>query len=177
VGKGTLLRQLCDRHPELHVSVSATTRSPRPGEQHGQHYYFYSREQFLALRDAGEFLEWAEYAGNFYGTPHGPVLETLRTGRDVLLEIELQGARQIGRSMPQALRVFIQPPSVDELERRLRQRGQDREASIQKRLLTARHEIEAAAEFDVIITNDQLDSALDRLETALYGSPSVLSER
>ena len=168
VGKGTLLAQIRQRHPGLAISISATTRSPRPGETNGVHYYFYTREQFEELRDRNQFLEWAEFAGNLYGTPLAPVRERLRAGIDVLLEIELQGARQVAEMCPEALKVFIRPPSIDELERRIRSRGQDAEASIQKRLDTAREELQAESEFDMSIVNDNLDRALEELEGLLF---------
>ncbi|MEO0854682.1 MAG: guanylate kinase [Cyanobacteria bacterium J06648_11] len=170
VGKGTLLAQLRERHPGLGYSTSATTRSPRDGEVHGQHYFFLSREAFLQMRDAGELLEWAEYAGNFYGTPLQPVRDTIRQGEDIILEIELVGARQVDRAWPDALKIFIQPPSLAELERRIRDRAQDDEASIQKRLAQAEVEMAAAAEFDRVVTNDTLESALAELEAILFGA-------
>ena len=179
VGKGTLLAQIRQRHPELAVSTSATTRPPREGEENGVHYYFYTREQFEELRDRDQFLEWAEFAGNYYGTPLTPVQERLRLGVDVLLEIELQGARQVAKMRPEALKVFIRPPSIEELERRIRVRGQDSEESIQKRLATAAEELKAESEFDLAIVNDDLERALSDLEVALFqplGGGGVFSE-
>ena len=172
VGKGTLIKALRERHPNLGFSVSATTRAPREGEQHGVHYYFYSREQFQELRDRQEFLEWAEFAGNCYGTPIAPVMERLEAGEDILLEIELQGARQVMQRCPQAFKIFISPPSLDELERRLRDRSSDSEDSIVKRLTTARTELQATDEFDVTIVNDRLDETLTELERLIFG-PSI----
>ncbi|MGK7912669.1 MAG: guanylate kinase [Synechococcus sp.] len=172
VGKGTLIKALRERHPDLGFSVSATTRAPREGEQHGIHYYFYSREQFQELRDRQEFLEWAEFAGNCYGTPIAPVMERLEAGEDILLEIELQGARQVMQRCPQAFKIFISPPSLEELERRLRDRSSDSEDSIVKRLTTARTELQATHEFDVTIVNDRLDETLVELERLIFDSPS-----
>lgn len=169
VGKGTLIKVLRERHPDLGFSVSATTRSPRPGEQHGVHYYFYSREQFQELRDRGEFLEWAEFAGNCYGTPISPVIERLNQGNDILLEIELQGARQVMDRWPEALKIFISPPSMEELEKRLRDRSQDSENSIAQRLKTAETELLATDEFDVTIVNDRLEDTLTALEEVVFG--------
>ncbi len=168
VGKGTLLRSLLDRHPELYLSVSATTRNPRSGEIEGQHYYFTNRSQFDRMIAAGELLEWAEFAGNCYGTPRLPVEERIQQGQRVILEIELEGARQIQQTFPSALRIFILPPSLAELEARIRQRGQDTEEAIGQRLHRAQIEISAANEFDHQIVNEELETALDCLETLLF---------
>ena len=168
VGKGTLLRALLKRHPDLYVSISATTRAPRPGEIHGQHYYFVSREHFQQMIQAGELLEWAEFAGNFYGTPKQAVINQVREGQSVVLEIELEGARQVHGAFPDACRIFILPPSIQELEHRIRLRGQDDDGAIAKRLQRARTEIEAAAEFDVQIVNDDLEQALQQIEAVLF---------
>ena len=123
VGKGTLVNALLQRHPQIWLSISATTRSPRSGEQHGQHYFFLERADFDAKVAAGGLLEWAEFAGNCYGTPREPVEQQLAAGRPVLLEIELEGARQVRRSFPSGYQIFIKPPSFEELERRIRGRG------------------------------------------------------
>jgi len=167
VGKGTLLKSLLKQHPELHYSVSVTTRSPRPGEIQGKHYYFTNRSQFEQMVAQGEFLEWAEFAGNYYGTPKKAVAEQLRAGKSVVLEIELDGARQISSSFPNTLRIFILPPSVEELEQRLRGRGQDSEAAIARRLLHAKEEIDAAGEFDIQIINDDLQAAVEKIAAVL----------
>jgi guanylate kinase len=168
VGKGTIVSSLLDRHPQLYLSISATTRQPREGEIEGKNYYFLSREEFQAAIAAKDFLEWAEYAGNYYGTPRSKAIDRLDKGINVVLEIELLGARQISQSFPDALRIFILPPSEVELERRLRQRGTDSEEAISKRLLRAREEIAACDEFDLKIVNDDLENALKRLEEAIY---------
>lgn len=168
VGKGTLLSHLRQRHPQLYLSTSATTRAPRPGEVDGQHYYFVSRDIFEAMIAAGELLEWAEFAGNYYGTPRQPVEVQVERGNQVILEIELQGARQVAQSFPEALKIFLLPPSPEELERRIRTRGQDNDAAIARRLQRARIELEAASEFDLCIVNDDLDQALMALEAALF---------
>ncbi|MEO0802121.1 MAG: guanylate kinase [Cyanobacteria bacterium J06642_2] len=168
VGKGTLLAKLRHHHPDLGYSISATTRSSRAGEVHGQHYFFVSREEFLQMREAGELLEWAEYAGNFYGTPLQPVQQKIEQGEDIVLEIELVGARQVAQSWPDALKIFIQPPSLAELEHRIRDRAQDDEASIKKRLVQAKVELAAAEEFDCVVTNDNLDRALTELESIVF---------
>ncbi len=168
VGKGTLLQQLRQRHPHLYLSTSATTRSPRPGEIDGQHYYFVSHATFENMIQQGDLLEWAEFAGNYYGTPRQPVEIQIERGNQVILEIELQGARQVAESFPKALKIFIAPPSRDELERRIRTRGQDDDAAIARRLDRAKIELDAASEFDVQIVNDDLDRALNKLEAILF---------
>ncbi|MFZ9736785.1 MAG: guanylate kinase [Prochlorotrichaceae cyanobacterium] len=169
VGKGTLLRSVLSQHPELHLSVSATTRSPRPGEVEGQDYYFVSQSVFEDWVATGQLLEWAEYAGNYYGTPRQPVLAQLAQGKTVILEIELEGARQVRQTFPEALQVFVLPPSLAVLEERLRGRSQDSAAAIEKRLDRAKVELAAADEFDVQIVNDSLDQAIVALETTLFG--------
>lgn len=168
VGKGTLLRSLRQRHPELYYSVSATTRSPRAGEVEGQDYYFVSRDKFQEMIDRGEFLEWAEFAGNYYGTPRDPIARQMAQGKLVILEIELEGARQIRQNAPEAVQIFILPPSLPALEQRIRGRGQDSEAAIARRLKRAADEIAAAAEFDYQIVNDELEAALVQLEARLF---------
>jgi guanylate kinase len=176
VGKGTLLKALLQRHPELHVSTSVTTRRPRPGEIHGKNYYFVDRITFEQMVANGELLEWAEFAGNLYGTPRAAVEEQIRQGQWVILEIELQGARQIRRSFPEALRIFVLPPSLPELEHRIRQRGQDSEDAILRRLQRAKEEIDAANEFDIQILNDDFNRALERIEAALFAAAPPLDE-
>jgi guanylate kinase len=168
VGKGTLVRRLLARNPSLHLSVSATTRPPRPGETPGKDYYFLDRLDFEDQIAAGELLEWAEYAGNYYGTPRAPIAAGLQTGTTLLLEIELEGARQIHQSFPTAIRLFILPPSFEELERRLRGRGKDPEAAIARRLDRAREELSASTEFDYQILNDNLDEALAQIEAVIF---------
>jgi guanylate kinase len=164
VGKGTLVSRVLGRHPELWLSVSATTRAPRAGEIDGQHYVFLSREAFEERVASGGFLEWATFAGHLYGTPRGPVEEHLAQGRPVLLEIELEGARQVRRTFPAAFQLLIKPPSLTELERRIRGRGTDDEEAIQKRLARARVELEAEAEFDAVLVNADLEAAVADLE-------------
>lgn len=168
VGKGTLLRKLLERHPELHLSVSATTRPPRPNEIEGKQYYFVSREQFEQMVAAGELLESAQYAGNYYGTPRAPVERLLQLGESVILEIEVVGARQIKDTFPSAMRLFILPPSLTQLEQRIRLRAQDSEEAISRRLSHAQVEIEAADEFDLQIVNNDLEKALMNIEAAIF---------
>jgi guanylate kinase len=167
VGKGTLVRSLLNRHGELYLSISVTTREPREGEVEGQHYYFVSHARFEEMVEAGELAEWAEFAGNFYGTPYFGLKQGIGEGKWVILEIELEGARQIRNNFPEALRIFILPPSWDELERRLRSRGQDSESAIARRLLRAKAEIAAAGEFDFQVINDDLEVAFKGLESIL----------
>ncbi len=168
VGKGTLMRSLLQRHPELYYSVSVTTRSPRPGEINGKNYYFMSRSKFEQLVAQGQFLEWAEFAGNYYGTLREAVLNQVLSGKLVVLEIELEGARQIRASFPSALSIFILPPSFEELEKRIRGRGQDSQEAIARRLCRAQVEIQAADEFDIQIVNDDFETALNAIEAALF---------
>ena len=169
VGKGTLLQKLLDRYPDrILFSISATTRSPRTGEEHGREYFFWSRTEFEQKRDAGEFLEWAEYAGNLYGTPRQAIDAAIALGQIVLLEIELEGARQVASSFPSAKRIFIAPPSMEVLESRLRQRSTDSDEQIVKRLHHAEREVAAANEFDVIIINEDLEIAIQQLEKAMF---------
>jgi guanylate kinase len=167
VGKGTLLKALLEKRRDLYLAVSATTRSPRSGEIDGESYHFVDRPQFEQMVLQGELLEWAEFAGNLYGTPRPPVLARIAAGESVVLEIELEGARQVGQNFPAADRVFILPPSLVELEQRIRGRGTDPEASIVRRLARAEAEIAAAAEFDVQIVNDDFAAALAQLEAAM----------
>jgi guanylate kinase len=170
VGKGTLMQSLLSRYPELCYSISATTRSPRTGEVHGKDYYFISRDQFKQAISQGKFLEWAEFAGNYYGTPKEAVLNHIHSGNLVVLEIELEGARQIRTSFPNALSIFILPLSFSELENRIRNRAQDSEEAICLRLQRAQTEIASADEFDLQIVNDNLETALDEIKTAIFGN-------
>jgi guanylate kinase len=149
--------------PTLWVSVSATTRAPRPGEVPGQHYFFMSRGEFESALAAGEMLESAEFAGNLYGTPREPVRRMLAEGRSVLLEIELQGARQVREREPAAFLVFLRPPSFEELARRLRGRGTESAETVAHRLEIAREELAAESEFDAVVVNDDLQAAAERL--------------
>ncbi|HEX7187266.1 MAG TPA: guanylate kinase [Actinomycetes bacterium] len=163
VGKSTVVRVLRDHHPELWVSVSATTRFPRPAEIDGVHYHFVSRERFQQLVAEDGFLEWAEFAGNLYGTPRKPVLDHLAAGRPVLLEIDLQGARQVRAAMPEAQLVFLTPPSWDELVRRLTHRGTESPEVVERRLAVAREELAAEKEFDVTLVNTSVQDVVDSL--------------
>jgi len=163
VGKGTVVRAVRERYPHVWVSVSCTTRFPRPGERDGVEYRFVTRPEFERLIEAGELLEWAEFAGNLYGTPREPVLRHLADGVPALLEIELQGARQVRAAMPDAFLVFLTPPSWAELERRLEGRGTEAPEVIAARLERARIEMAAAQEFDAVVVNDDVGRAAAEL--------------
>lgn len=170
VGKSTVVARLRATHPEVWQSVSLTTRPPRPGEVDGLHYHFCSDAEFDAARDEGRLLEWAEFAGNRYGTPRGPVEERLAKGEPVLLEIELEGARQVRVAMPEALLVFLAPPSWEVLAGRLTGRGTEDEVVIAARLARARIELAAASEFEVTLVNDDVQLVCQRL-VALIETP------
>ena len=163
-GKSTLVNALLEREPGISLSVSHTTRPPRTGEQYGRHYYFVERAEFEREVAEGIFLEHAEVHGNFYGTSRTTVQNLLQQGRDVLLEIDWQGAAQIRKAKPDCVSVFILPPSRTELERRLRGRGSDSAEVIERRLRNSRGEIAHAPEFDYIIVNDRFEEALDGLQ-------------
>lgn len=168
VGKGTLVAELRRRHPELFISISATTRAPRPGEEDGIHYHFVSNEEFDRLVAENQMLEWALVHGrNRYGTPRGPVEAELAAGRPAILEIDLDGARQVRASMPEACLVFIAPPSWEDLVARLEGRGTEDATEQACRLETAQREMEAQGEFDVVVVNDTVARATDELEEIL----------
>jgi guanylate kinase len=164
VGKGTLIEQLLDRVPELELSVSATTREPRSGEVDGRDYHFLTPEEFERRVEAGEFLENATYSGNRYGTLREEVERRLAEGRSVVLEIEVQGARQVRAAMPEAVQIFIAPPDPAALRERLQGRGTDSSEAIDRRLRTAEIELEAQEEYPHVIVNDDLQEAAARLE-------------
>ncbi|MFD1826850.1 MULTISPECIES: guanylate kinase [Mumia] len=172
VGKGTVAACVREEHPEIWISVSATTRAPRPGEIDGVHYHFVSPEEFDRLVDEGQMLEWAVVHGsNRYGTPRWPVEERLAAGSPALLEIDLQGARQVREAMPEALFVFLKPPSWDELVSRLVGRGTEDEAERERRLATARVELAAEDEFDVTIVNADVGQACAELVALIENPP------
>ncbi len=173
VGKGTVAAEIRDHHPDIWISVSATTRPPRPGEVDGLHYHFVSEQRFDAMVAADQLLEWAQVHGAArYGTPRGPVEERLLAGHPALLEIDLQGARQVRETMPSALFVFLKPPSWDELVRRLIGRGTESEAEQARRLETAKAELAAETEFDEIIVNHEVHEAARQL-VALCKAPPI----
>jgi guanylate kinase len=168
VGKDTLLRALARRlGPRAHVAITATTRPPRPDEQHGVHYYFVSPEEFAAMLERGELLENAVVYGHRYGVPREPLRQAIARGQDVLLRTDVQGARYIKSRHPEAVTVFLLPPSLEELARRLRGRGQDSEEQVRLRLETARREMDAADEFDYRVLNDSLERALAEVEAIM----------
>ena len=167
VGKGTLIRALRERVPELELSVSATTRDPRPGERPGVDYHFLTDEEFEDKVQRGEFVEHARYSGRRYGTLRQELAN--RAGRPVLLEIEVQGARQVREAMPEAVQVFIAPPSEEALRTRLIGRGTDSPEQVQARLDTAREELEAKGEFGHVVINDRLEAAVAELERLIRG--------
>jgi guanylate kinase len=159
VGKGAIVARLLAALPDLELSISATTRQPRPREDEGRHYYFVDRHQFDEMIAEGGFLEWADIFGERYGTPKGPVARALAEGRDVIVEIDVQGARQVKAADPRAYMVFITPPSLQELERRLRTRGTETDQQVRRRLAKAADELAAEPEFDVTVVNDDLELA------------------
>jgi guanylate kinase len=165
VGKSTVVAHMRKVHPEVWLSVSATTRKPRPGEKPGVQYYFVDDDEFDKLVANGELLEWAEFAGNRYGTPRGAVLEKLAAGESVLLEIDLQGARLVRESMPEAQLIFLAPPSWEELVRRLTGRGTESPEVIKERLAVARVELAAESEFDVTLVNTSVEDVARELLT------------
>ena len=168
-GKSTLARRLMDWDPTLRFSVSATTRAPRPGEQDGREYYFKTRPEFEAMVEAGEMLEHAEVFGNLYGSPKGPVEKAMAEGRDTLFDIDWQGGQQIRSSSlaRDVVSIFVLPPSIAELDRRLRGRAQDSEEVIAGRMAKSRDEISHWAEYDYVIVNRDIDAAFDELVTIL----------
>ena len=163
VGKGTLIRGLMERLPQLELSVSATTRPPRPGEQDGVDYHFLTPEEFERRVQAGEFVEHADYAGRRYGTLRSELEDRMRAGAPVVLEIEVQGARQVRARVPDAVQVFIAPPSLDVLRERLIGRGTDDPEEVERRLQVATRELTAQPEFEHVVVNDRLEDALERL--------------
>jgi guanylate kinase len=173
VGKGTLIEQLLERVPELELSVSATTREPRSGEVDGRDYHFLTGEEFDRRVDAGDFLEHATYSGNRYGTLRQEVERRLADGRSVVLEIEVQGARQVRATMPEAVLIFIAPPDPASLRERLEGRGTDSAEAIERRLRTAEIELEAQAEFPHVIVNDEVQKSASELEALVRGELSL----
>lgn len=162
-GKGTVLKSFLAGSPNVVLSVSATTRAPRVGEMHGREYYFYSREEFLAMRESGMLLESAEYCGNYYGTPAAPIQEWTAGGKDVVLEIEVKGGAQVREKRPDSVGIFILPPSLQVLEQRLRNRGTETEEAIQGRLAAARREILEAEQYDYVVVNDTPEQAAEQI--------------
>ena len=174
-GKTTLVRELLARDPALKLSVSYTTRTPRPGERDGVDYHFVARDRFAAMREAGEFVEWAEVHGNLYATSRVWLESEMAAGRDILLEIDWQGARQVRLAIREAVGIFILPPSVAELEHRLIGRGQDTADVIARRLANARGEMHHVGDFEYVIINKELRYAADELEVLVKAARLRLS--
>ena len=164
VGKGTIVKKILDIHSDVWLSVSATTRKPRSGETEGKHYFFLEKKRFQEMIDKDGFLEWASFSNNFYGTPKKIVKEKIEEGTNVLLEIELEGARQIRKSFPKALQIFLAPPNLSELEKRIRGRGTESEESIRDRLAIAKKELIAKKEFDAVVVNVDVEKAFMEIE-------------
>ena len=162
-GKDTVLKRLLEMDNNIRLSISATTRAPRPGEQDGVDYFFLPRDRFLSLIDQDKMLEHAEYCGNFYGTPKEPIEKWNGEGRDVILEIEVQGGAQIKEKRPECVSIFLLPPSLSELEQRLRLRNTEQEETIRKRLETARGEILKAKDYDYVVINDTVEHAVEQI--------------
>lgn len=168
-GKDTILEKVLERDKNIFYSVSATSRAMRPGEKDGVSYYFKTREEFEQMINSGELLEYTEYCGNYYGTPKKAVIDMLEQGKDVVLKIEIEGAANVKKIFPEAVMVFILPPSMNELDRRLHKRGTEDEETIKKRLLTAKKELEAAEAYDFAIVNGDLDEAVDSFMSVVKG--------
>jgi guanylate kinase len=163
-GKSTAMARFLEKHPDTLFSVSVTTRKPREGEVDGKHYHFISRGEFEVLIEKGKLLEWAQYVENFYGTPVEPILEALRDGKVIVLEIEVKGALQVKERCPGAVLAFLTPSSMEEVERRLRKRGTDSEETVRKRMLAAAEEYKSISEYKYIVTNDTVEEAVSQLE-------------
>lgn len=164
VGKGTVIKAFLEKHPEYKLSISCTTRGKRDGEVHGVNYFFLSREEFDSCVSNGEFLEWAEFSGNCYGTKREFVEKCLQAGENLILEIDTKGALNVKKLMPEAVLIFITPPSFEELEARLRGRHTETEEAIQKRLASIKLEIENSKHFDFQVVNDTVENAVEKLE-------------
>ncbi|MFM8154172.1 MAG: guanylate kinase [Polynucleobacter victoriensis] len=169
-GKSSLVNALLEKDPDIGLSVSFTTRAPRPGEVNGREYNFLTEQEFLKRKDAGDFLEWANVHGNYYGTSKSWIESQMKNGKDVILEIDWQGARQVQQLIPQAIWIFILPPSIKTLEDRLRKRAQDDEATIQKRVAAAKDELAHVAEANYLVVNDNFEKALSDLNQVVLAS-------
>ena len=164
-GKGTICKRIMEKNPDYELSISATTRDPRPGEVDGREYFFITKEEFEDRIKNGQLLEYAKYVDNYYGTPKDWVLAQMDQGKNVILEIELQGAFQVRDQIPEAVLIFIMPPDMEELERRLRGRGSETEEQIKKRLLRAMEEIEYVDQYDYVIVNEEVEKSVEMLHT------------
>ena len=177
VGKSTVLKALMEKRKNLYFSVSATTRSPRPGETDGVHYHFLDRDTFQQWIAEDQFLEHAEFVGNCYGTPRKYVYEAMEQGRDVVLDIEVQGAAQVAAKMPEVVRIFVAPPSWAELERRLTERGTDTPEKIRGRLERAKEEVRLAGTYDYFVINDSVEHAMSELDAIMTAEHCKPEER
>ncbi|WP_416200971.1 MAG: Guanylate kinase [Thermocaproicibacter melissae] len=162
-GKGTIVKALLERRPQIRLSISATTRAPRQGETDGKEYYFISREKFSQMAEEGKMLETAEYCGNFYGTPAAPIEKWTSQGNDVILEIEVQGGANVKKKRPDSVGIFILPPSREELERRLRTRGTESDDVIRERLAAADRELKEVEHYDYVVVNDTVENAVEKI--------------
>ena len=176
-GKGTLVARLLQRVPDTWLSVSATTRAPREGEVDGVHYHFITVQRFQELIEADALLEYAEYVGNFYGTPKKYVDRAMNDGKDVILDIEVQGALQVKTKRPETIRIFIAPPSWEELERRLTSRGTDSPEKVQKRLLRAKTELQTADVYDYFVINDSVENAVREINAIMLAEHCKPADR
>ncbi|MEP0520948.1 MAG: guanylate kinase [Hyphomicrobiales bacterium] len=168
-GKSSIARQILDKNTEIELSVSVTTREQRPSEIDGTHYHFIDQKKFTVMRDRGELLEWAEVHGNFYGTPRDPVEDALSSGRDVLFDIDWQGTKQLQEKMPEDLvRIFVLPPSIDELKSRLERRAEDTADVIARRLANSALEMEQWSEYDYVIINEKLEPSFEKVQSILH---------
>lgn len=174
-GKGTICGAFMERHPEVHLSVSATTRAPRAMEQEGIHYYFLHKQQFEQMIQDGNLIEWAKFCDNYYGTPRAIVEEKLAAGQDVLLEIEVQGAMQVKEKFPEAVLIFVLPPSMEELRSRIIGRGTETMDVINKRMARAEEELNMAQQYDYFILNDVIEDAVNRLESVVQAEKIKIS--
>ena len=177
VGKSTVLKALIEGRDDLYFSVSATTRTPREGEINGVHYHFIEPDEFMQWINDDAFLEYAQYVGNFYGTPKKFVDAAMEEGKDVILDIEVQGATQVYAKRPETVRIFIAPPNWEELERRLTKRGTDSAEKIQQRLLRAKVEMKTAADYDYFVINDTVESAVAELRAIMLAEHCKVDER
>lgn len=169
-GKGTLMKRLLERYDNYALSISMTTRSPRPGEEHGKHYFFVDRDEFEKHIEDDGLIEYAEYCGNYYGTPRAYVEKCLGEGRDVILEIEIQGALKIKKKFPDAVLLFVTPPDAEELQRRLTNRGTETEDVIRKRLSRAVEEAQGVENYDYIVVNDELEKCVEDIHAIMIAS-------
>jgi len=176
-GKSTVIARLMREDPDVVFSVSATTRPPRAGEIDGKSYFFVTREKFQSMVENGELLEHAEYVGNCYGTPKAPVLASLKAGKSVLFDIEVQGAAQIKAQCPEAILIFVVPSDFSQIEKRLRARGTDSEEKIQGRLMQARRECERATNYDYVVLNDDPDRAADEMRSIITAEKCKVANR